>query len=139
MIFNKENKFLLIKIFKSYLKDFDIYNKDDIINLFKFIFIKIKKKYNLSGLFNVDIYVNSDYGMIIEINNLYYLDNESDMKINIHLDSIFLVEISSNEIFNHDEIYYYNNKFYSKYNQLYDSYVIYKNIDEIISNGIKIC
>ena len=64
---------------------------------------------------------------------------KSDIKINIHLDSIFLVEILNDEILNYDEVYYYNNKFYSKYNNLYDSYVIYKNIDKIISNGIKIC
>ena len=45
MIFSKEDKSVLVKIFKSYLNNFDIYDKEQIIELFKNIFVKIKKKY----------------------------------------------------------------------------------------------
>ena len=138
MIFNKEDKFVLVKIFKTYLDNFDIYDKEQIMNLFKNIFIKVKKKYNLSGLFDVDIYVNEDYGMIIELRNVYFYDNECDIKIKVHLDSIFLMEIFNYEILDYDDVYYYKDKFYTSYNENTDKIVIYKNSDKIINNGIKI-
>lgn len=139
MIFCKEDKFLLVKIFKSYLKDFDIYDNDKIIELLKIIFIKVKNKYDLSGLFRCDIYVNEDYGIIIEIINLECYIGECDIKVNVHLDSIFLMEIISYEILEFEDVYYYDNKFYSKFNSSVDRKIIYKNVDDIINNGIKIC
>lgn len=128
-----------MKIYKSYLNDFDIYNKDNIIDLFKDIFITIKDKYNLLGLFDVDIYVNDEYGLIIEINNICSYDFEIDVRINVHLDSLFLVEINSNEILDYNDIYYYNDKFYGLFKEFNDKGVIYKNTNIIINDGIKIC
>ena len=138
MIFSKEDKFILVKIYKSYLNNFDIYDKEKIMDLFKGIFIKVKKKYNLSGLFDVYIYVNESYGMIIEIKNVYLYDNESDIKIKVHLDSVFLIEIFNHEILDYDEVYYYKDKFYGIYKNVCDRNIIYKNTDIIMSNGMKI-
>ena len=138
MIFSKEDKFILVKIYKSYLNNFDIYDKEKIMDLFKGIFIKVKKKYNLSGLFDVDIYVNESYGMIIEIRNVYFYDNESDIKIKVHLDSVFLIEIFNHEILDYDEVYYYKDKFYGIYKNVCDRNIIYKNTDIIMSNGMQI-
>ena len=90
LFFRKEDKFLLVKIFKDKLSDFDIYNKEQVVKLFKDIFLNVKEKYKLSGLFDVDIYVNEDYGMIIEIYNLCFYNDEIDVKIKFHLDSLFL-------------------------------------------------
>ena len=139
MIFSKEDRFLLIKILKNDLESFYIYDKEQIIKLFKLIFKNIKDKYDLSGLFDVYIYSNNEYGMIIEINNLCYFDNEIELKLKIQIDSLFFMEIMSNEILEFDEVYYYKDKFYSYYNDSYDRKIIYKDIDEIINNGIKIC
>ena len=139
MIFNKENKFILVKIFKSYLNDFDIYDKDNIIDLFKDIFITIKNKYNLLGLFDVDIYVNDEYGLIIEIHNICSYDYEIDLRINVHLDSIFFSEINSSEILDYNKVYYYNDKFYGLFKKFSDNDVIYKNTNVIINDGIKVC
>ncbi len=138
MVFNKEDKFILVKIFKAYLKDFDIYSKEQITNLFKNIFIEIKNKYNLSGLFNVDIYVNNNYGMIIEIKNLFFYNDECDLKIKVYLDAVFLNEIFYDEILECDDVYYYNDKFYSTYKKFCDKNIIYKEVDKILNNGIKI-
>lgn len=138
MIFIKENKFILVKIFKSNLGDFDIYNKEHILNLFKDIFIKVKKRYNLSGFFDVDIYVNEDYGLIIEIDNIFYNDIDCDVNIKIHLDSIFLNEISNYEILDYNNIYYYNGKFFGFFKDFSDKDIIYKDVDEIINNGINL-
>ena len=129
----------MVKIYKSYLNDFDIYNKDNIIELFKDIFITIKDKYNLLGLFDVDIYVNEEYGLIIEIHNICSYDFEIDVKINVHLDSLFLSEINSNDILDCNDVYYYNDKFYGLFKEFSDRDVIYKNTNIIINNGIKIC
>jgi len=139
LIFNKENKFILVKIFKSYLNDFDIYDKDNIIDLFKDIFITIKNKYNLLGLFDVDIYVNDEYGLIIEIHNICSYDYEIDLRINVHLDSIFFSEINSSEILDYNKVYYYNDKFYGLFKKFSDNDVIYKNTNVIINDGIKVC
>lgn len=128
----------MVKIYKSYLKDFDIYNKENIIDLFKNIFITIKDKYNLLGLFDVDIYANDEYGLIIEIHNICSYDFEIDLKINIHLDSLFLTEINSNEILDYNEVYYYNDKFYGFFKEFSDKNIIYKNTNVIINNGIKV-
>ena len=139
MIFSKEDKFILVKLYKSYLVDFDIYDKGKIISLFENIFVKIKKKYKLSGLFDVNIYVNDNYGMIIEIKNVYFYKDECDIKIKIHLDSTFLCEILGNEFNEYKNIYYYKDKFYGMYKEYCDKDVIYKDVDKIIFDGIKIC
>ena len=138
MIFIKEDKFILVKIFKSNLENFDIYNKEHIISLFKDIFIKVKKKYDLSGIFDVNIYVNNDYGLIIEIDNVFYNDIDCDVNIKVHLDSIFLIEISNYEILDYNDVYYYNDKFFGFFKNFSDKDIIYKNVDEIIDNGINL-
>lgn len=139
MIFSKEDKFLLVKIFKNKLTDFDIYDKEQIMDLFKDIFLKVKEKYKMSGLFDVDIYVNNDFGMIMEINNLCFYNGEVDVKLRFHLDSIFLMEISANEILDYEDVYYYNEKFYGNFRDFSDKEIIYKNVDLIINDGIRIC
>ena len=139
MIFSKEDKFLLVKIFKDNLKDFDVYDKEQIMSLFKDIFVKMKDKYNMSGLFDADIYVNNEFGMIIEIYNLCFYNGEVDLKIKFHLDSIFLTEINTNELLDYEDVYYYEKKFYSNFKKNSDREVIYKDVDLIINNGIKIC
>ena len=66
----------LVTKYKILVLERDEDNMDEIITSNDFLikhkdsFIKVKNKYNLSGMFDVDIYVNEDYGMIIEINNL---------------------------------------------------------------------
>ena len=139
MIFSKEDKFLLVKIYKPYLKDIDIYNHEQIANFFKDIFLKIKKKYNLSGLFYVDVYINDKYGMIIEINNICFYKNEFDIKIKFHLNCIFFNEIDSIELLDFENIYYYKDKFYAVYENDCDKEIIYKDTIDILNKGIKVC
>lgn len=139
LIFSKEDKFLLVKIYKSYLNNIDIYDREQVMELFKEVFIKIKDKYKLCGLFDVDVYVNDNYGMIIEINNLYFYKEEFDIKVRFHLDCIFLMEITSEEILDYEDVYYYKDKFYSFYNENRDREAIYKEVNDIINYGIKVC
>lgn len=140
MIISKEDQLFLIRIWKEYLsEDFDIFDVDSIKDLFKMILLKLKEKYQVKGLLDIEVYVNSDYGMIMEIENIYAYGEEFDVTIHFHLDSVFLCEINSNEISHQDEVYYYHDKFYSNYKRNIDSYVIYKDCLEIMEKGIKIC
>lgn len=138
MVVREKNNSWLIKIYKNELNDFDIYDKEQVLELFKSIFMKIKDKYKLFGLLEADIYVNDDYGMIIQIDSICFFRGEIDIKVNIHLDKIFLMEISSYDILDYDEVFCYKDKFYGKFKAFGDSNVIYKNVDEIINKGIKI-
>ena len=61
-----------------------------------------------------------------------------DIKVCFHLDSLFLNEIAYTYNNDYDEIYYYNDKYYTIYNKNIDSNVIYKDVLTIINKGIKI-
>ena len=139
MIISQEDDYFKVIIYREYIPDFDIFDKDKIGELFKDILITLEKKYNLSGLLDIDVYENLEYGLVMEIRNVVEYYDEIDVKIHFHLDSIFMCEIDSNDIILYDDIYYYKDKFYSLYNKKIDSNVIYKDCYEIIDKGIKIC
>lgn len=139
MIITKEDEFFLVKIYKEFLKDLDIFDKDSLSKFFESILIKLKKKYPLSGLVDVEVYINPIYGMILEFHPIYSYFDEIDMRIEIHLDSIFLCEIDSNEILDFPNVYYYQDKFYGIYHEWLDSPIIYKESEEIMQKGIKVC
>ena len=138
MIISREDNLFIIKIFKDYLNDIDIYDKDSIVSLFRDILLKLRKRYRLEGLFNIKVYINDDYGMIMEVDNVYKYKDEIDVKISFNIDSIFLYEVCdySNS---KGSIYYYNDKYYSDYmNDYCDSEIIYKDSLNIINEGIRI-
>lgn len=138
MIIRRNGNLFIVKIFKEYLSDIDIYDRDSIILLFKRILSKLRKVHNICGLFNVKVYVNDDYGMIMEIDNVYKYNDGVDIKINFNIDSVFLYEINDNNAID-GNIYYYNGKYYSDcIDDCLDSYVIYNNSLDIINDGIKI-
>ena len=129
----------MVKVYKEIIGDFNIFDVDDIQVLFQDVFDKLKKKYDLRGLLEVDVYVHLEYGMILEIRPICDYFEEVDVRIHIHLDSDFLVEIPMEEIINQEEVYYYQGKFYGPYWESSDSEVFYKNTDEIRNKGIKVC
>lgn len=139
MIIDKCENIFIIKVFKEYCTDFDVYDKDSIRNFFQEIFVKLKKKYNLKGIFDVDVYVNLEYGMIIEICPVCDFLEDVDMRIKIHLGNVFLVLIDINNILDYEDVYYYKGKFYGTYFGLCDNEIIYKDVDNIINYGIKVC
>ena len=140
MIITKEDQLFLVKIFKEYLpKDFDVFDKESIAQLFKDVFMKLKKKYQLSGLCDVDFYINSDYGMIMEIEQIYAYSEELDVNVHFYLDCVFLSEIEMDDIKDYQDVYYYDGKFYGIYQGLKDSNVIYKDCFLLMEKGIKIC
>lgn len=133
----------LIKLYKEEIKNIDIYDIDDIYTLIKLIIKKIIKNNNISGNYQINIYTNNIYGMIIEFNKIKE-NSYIDLKINITIDSIFLYKTNNNYLNTNNTIYYYKNNYYilpknNNINLLEVEEVLYGNIvKEILSKGIKV-
>lgn len=136
MIIRRYDNLYIIKIVKETINNFDYFNQEEISKLFHNIIMKLKKRYQINGLLDINVYTNEEYGMIIEIEEVESYYDEIDMHIHFHLDTIFLQEI--NEIKDSlQDVYFYKDKYYTRYNQLLDSNIIYKT-EEILTKGIKI-
>lgn len=138
VIIKKCDDYFLIKVFKDRLEDFNIFDMDSIKKFFQTIFDKLKEKYELHGLIDVDVYIDEKYGMIIEVCPIESYFDEIDIRIKVHLSNLFLVEVDNKSILDYEDVYYYDGKFYGSYLDVSDSEVFYKNTDKIISKGIKI-
>ena len=130
-------------------------NRSEIESYFKKLFLKIKDNYQIciNGFYNVDIYLDSSYGIILELKEeklefMEYYEDEIDMRISIHEDE-FLYQIDDILKINQDnyEIYSYQNKWYIKlkntkkkdlYSILEHVNVIYKETEPIIKYGKKL-
>lgn len=138
---------------KEEIADFE--NRNEIENYFKKLFLKIKDNYQIcmNGFYNVDIYLDSIYGIILELKEeklefIEYYEDEIDMRISIHEDE-FLYQIDDILKINRDnyDIYNYQNKWYIKlknenkknlYSMLEHVNVIYKEIKPILKYGKKL-
>lgn len=138
MIISKNGDLFIVKVYREYVNNFDIYDMDSILELFKGVLGKLKDKYKISGLCIIDVYVSEIFGMIIEVNNVYKYQNEIDVKITFHIDSIFMMEIDIDDLKNYDEIYYYKEKYFTNYNKDIDSNIIYKDSLDIVNKGIRL-
>jgi hypothetical protein len=136
LIIRKYDNLYIIKIVKETINNFDYFNQEEISKLFHNIIMNLKKRYQINGLLDINVYTNEEYGMIIEIEEVESYYDEIDMHIHFHLDTLFLQEI--NEIKDSlQDVYFYKDKYYTRYNQLLDSNIIYKT-EEILTKGIKI-
>lgn len=141
MILEKLDGYYLVKIFKERLEDFDIFDRKCIEKLFQEVLKRLLKKYNLSGLLEVDVYVDVLYGMIIEIRECYSYFEEIDLEIQIHLDCVFLREVLiDNMDTDFKDMYYYGGKYYKVYDNICDSPIIYRE-DEVLrvmNSGVRL-
>jgi hypothetical protein len=109
---------------KYYLFGLELDNKQHVENYFKKIFINLKNNYHLDiyGYYNIRVYANKQYGLIIDVfklSNDYFKmpGNKVDMKIIIDSDNQFLYEVDDyffaltykNDI---KTIYYKDKKYY---------------------------
>lgn len=149
-----ENFFKLI-LNKEFCSNIDIYDLNKIKLLIPDLLKKYIKKFNLKGILKLNIYLDNNYGMIIEIENkkFNFKNNIIELKINFHLNSIFLYKIDDFEIIKllnlcNQKVYYYKKNYYLELiNKIDDrnfnilselSETIYKNNYNIIMNGIKL-
>ncbi len=92
--------------------------KEKIEDYIKKLIIKIKKIYKIkiSGSYEVLIYQNNNYGLIIEMNkidDLEFFPELIDLKINVYYDSEIFIEINDYFLIsNYKNIYYYDDKYY---------------------------
>ena len=152
MIINKlknSNEYII----KLLDKKIDIYNPVVLEKLTEKMLKKILKNNTLKKLIILDIYTDKNYGAIIilkDYNKLVNLIDELEVKIHIHIDSIFLYKVNNLNItkLNNKNIYYYKNNFYIEVKEntnikdylplLEEEEIIYEYSDEIINKGIKI-
>lgn len=111
----------LVYLNTFYTKNIDFSKKDNLEPYFKNLFLNLKENYNmpLAGYYNITIYQDKNYGVILEINkeDLEYFDyfgGQIDMRIAIPENSFFLYQI---DIFNLPKeikgvIYFYKGNFY---------------------------
>lgn len=132
-----------------YLLDNKKYNEDsDIKKILINVFDNLKKYYNITFTsdYNLELYINRYYGMILEIteNEDFIYDDIVNLKLNVLRDTLFLYEVDDPLEYINYEIYYYNDKFYvnakrEDINLIEDSNLVYGDIVyKIIGRGIKI-
>ena len=119
---NIKNDLLIIYINKIFQKNIDTNDKEQLEQTLKEIFIKINNRYQITfnGYYNINIYIDKNYGSIIEIKKeeLEYLDyftNQIEMNIKVIEDS-FLYEIDEIDTYINKkfDIYLFYDKIYIK-------------------------
>ena len=138
MIISKDDDLYIIKIIKDKIKGVDIYDTNFISTFFRDMLYKLKNRYNIKGFCDIEVFVNKEYGMIVEVDNLYKYGNDIDVKIKFHIGSLFMNEISCYDLIYHNDCYLYKDRYYTIYKDITDSEVLYKDTYNIIKNGIKI-
>lgn len=112
------------------------FDKNNIDNILKKILKRLKKIYDIQiySTFNVECYVDDNYGIVLEIKreydpfNLY--SKKTDLNINYNYTK-FLYEVDDYFI-NSDNKYIFNNKIYiDNYKCEHIIKIIYKNTDRI--------
>lgn len=89
---------IIVFLNKDRIKNVDL-KEENLEEYFKIIFLNLNEKYNieLNGYYNIDVYKDNNYGIILEIESedmdYYNYFNQIDMKINISNKTIFLYEI----------------------------------------------
>lgn len=127
----KDDK-IIVFLNKEKTQNIDFNDEDKLEEYFKTIFSILNKKYNieLNGYYNVDIYKDNNYGIILEIENeqldYYNYFNQIDMKINISKDNTFLYEIKYEFL---DNIFLKNTICYKYLDKIYLK--VQDNIDDI--------
>lgn len=119
---------------KYYLADLELNDKQCVEEYFKKVFINLKNNYHLDiyGYYNIRVYANKQYGIIIDVfklSNDYFKmpGNKVDMKIMIDSDNKFLYEIVDYFLIESYKncirnIYYKDEKYYLELND---------NVDEV--------
>jgi hypothetical protein len=109
---------------KYYLEDINFKEKNQIEVYFKKILMGLEKYYNLKiqGYYNVIVYVNNLYGLVVELIKLeddYFkiYDKKVDMRVTFNLNSKLLYKVDDYFLGKsikgvRKNIYFYNNNFY---------------------------
>lgn len=108
-----------------YTKDINIKEKENLEDYFKKLFLNLKKNYHMdmSGYYNIHVFLDDIYGMILEIEKedieyLSYFENQVDMRISLETENGFLYQIEDilslpSSLFSSLELIQYKNRYYA--------------------------
>lgn len=143
VIINDEDNVVLY-INNLYLDKIIFDDKEELERYFKKLFGRLKKyhKINIRGYYNIRVYVDNFYGIIIHLQreNIDYCDyfgNQVDMRITVEKNNCFLYRVNDffaidKETLKKVDIFKYKDNFYIKINKSIDN----KEIAKIIENSI---
>lgn len=112
---------LIFYLNKDYLDKINFNINENVEQEFKKLFLKIKNIYNLelSGYYEVLVYINDNYGIIIEMEKdddeyIKLFKDTLDMKITFKFDCEIYYKIENIDFINFKNynLYYYNNELY---------------------------
>jgi len=126
-----ENNKIILFLNKYLMGDLCIEDTELIEKYFRKIIIILMKQYDikLMGEYNVSVYVNTIYGIILELEKTneddHFIDSIIDMKILFNINSAFLYKVDNYDYLSDlgDSIdkYYYNQKFYCNIKEIDDN------------------
>ena len=137
-----DNKYI-IYLKKEDIKNINFKNKEEVEELFKKLFLKLKKRYDdINGFFFITVYLNKNITVVElekEESEYEYLSSKIDMQIEVLEDSIILKEYNNINYIKSNTFYLYNNKYYTKYKDDKDIEffnIIYgEEVEEILYNS----
>ncbi len=134
-----DNDKIIILLHNKYIK------KDGLKEYFKHILSLLNKKYNIefNGYYNIDVYEDTKYGMVLEIKNedleYYNYFNQVDLNINI-INSTFLYRINYEYLsknINNITCYKYMDNMYLKMDDDFDFIHLIEYVDIVYGEKAK--
>lgn len=130
------NNKIIVFLNQIQLNEIEFKDEKKLEDYFKTIFIKLNKNYDIdiNGYYNIDVYLDDNYGAILEIEDeeldYYNYFNQIDMKLNISKINSFLYEIKyefiDNNILNNTICYKSSDRIYLKLNNRIEKKEFYK-------------
>ncbi|MDD2377733.1 MAG: hypothetical protein PHD10_03465 [Bacilli bacterium] len=126
---------LIVFLNHKYIDKINFNDRNSLETYFRQLFLKLKNIYQLkiSGYYDINVYINEHYGIILELFRepveCFDYFNSIDMKVNIINNSEFLYQV--NDISEHYPTYLYKGKLYIRVNKN----VSFIELGKIIENG----
>lgn len=102
--------------------------------------------FEINNNYNINIYINEVYGIIVELVNEEIIKKEDTVHINLNVmnDKLFLYEIDDPLKYINSEIYYYDDKYYLNVKKMdinlleYTTVIYDDTVYKILGRGVKI-
>ena len=102
--------------------------------------------FEINNNYNINIYINEVYGIIVELINEEIIKKEDTVHINLNVmnDKLFLYEIDDPLKYINSEIYYYDDKYYLNVKKMdinlleYTTVIYDDTVYKILGRGVKI-
>lgn len=99
--------------------------KEEIEKYIKKTLLHIKKRYlsSISGFYNVTLYMNKKYGLILEVNkesDLDFFPDLIDIKLKLERNALVYLKLDDYFLIKDYETYYYDNNFYVNIDDISD-------------------